>query len=47
LAHRIQLTTDGRHAYLHAVDPVFGTEIDYAMLQKVYGAAPEGGPPVR
>ena len=46
LANRVQLTTDGHRAYLHAVDPVFGTEIDYAMLQKVYGAAPEG-PQVR
>jgi hypothetical protein len=33
-------------AYLHAVDQVFGTEIDYAQLQKIYGAAPEG-PQVR
>jgi IS1 family transposase len=34
LPNGIQLTTDGHKAYLHAVDPVFGTEIDYAMLQK-------------
>lgn len=46
LAHRVQLTTDGHGAYLHAVDQVFGTEIDYAQLQKIYGAAPEG-PQVR
>lgn len=46
LANRVQLTTDGHKAYLHAVDPVFGTEIDYAQLQKIYGAAPEG-PQVR
>jgi IS1 transposase len=25
-----------------AVDQVFGTEIDYAQLQKIYGASPEG-----
>jgi IS1 family transposase len=42
LAHRVQLTTDGHGAYLHAVDQVFGTEIDYAQLQKIYGATPEG-----
>jgi hypothetical protein len=46
LAHRVQLTTDGHGAYLHAVDQVFGTEIDYAQLQKIYSAAPEG-PQVR
>ncbi len=38
LANRIQLTTDGHRMYLSAVEDAFGTEIDYAMLQKVYGA---------
>jgi IS1 family transposase len=42
LAHRVQLTTDAHGAYLHAVEDVFGTDIDYAQLQKIYGAAPEG-----
>jgi IS1 family transposase len=42
LAHRVQLTSDGHGAYLHAIDQVFGTEIDYAQLQKIYGTAPEG-----
>ena len=46
LAHRVQLTTDGHRAYFHAVEEVFGTDIDYAMLQKIYGATPEG-PQVR
>lgn len=46
LANRVQLTTDGHRAYLSAVEDAFGTEIDYAMLQKIYGAAPEG-PEVR
>ncbi len=46
LAHRVQLTSDGHRAYFHAVEDVFGTEIDFAMLQKIYGAAPEG-PQVR
>src|SRR5437588_922859 len=40
LANRVQLTTDGHRAYLIAVDHTFGTEIDYAMLQKIYGDAP-------
>jgi hypothetical protein len=46
LANRVQLTTDGHRAYLTAVEDAFGTEIDYAMLNKVYGKAPEG-PEVR
>jgi IS1 family transposase len=42
LTSRVQLTTDGHRAYLHAVEDVFGTEIDFAMLQKIYGAAEQG-----
>lgn len=38
LRNRVQLTTDGHHAYLNAVASNFGSEIDYAMLVKVYGA---------
>lgn len=34
---RIQLTTDGFHSYLPAVEGAFGADIDYAMLEKVYG----------
>jgi IS1 family transposase len=37
---RVQLTTDGLHAYLEATDSAFGTEIDYARLIKVYGSDP-------
>lgn len=43
LASRVQLTTDGHKAYLEAVEDAFGSEVDYAMLQKIYGKAPEGG----
>ena len=42
LSSRIQLTTDGHHAYIKAVDMAFAGEVDYGMLKKVYGAAPEG-----
>lgn len=42
LANRIQLTSDGHRAYLEAVEGAFGADIDYAMLVKVYGPAPEG-----
>ncbi len=44
LSTRIQLTTDGHHVYVDAVEGAFGADIDYAMLQKIYGAptdAPE------
>ncbi|MBI4246340.1 MAG: DDE-type integrase/transposase/recombinase [Candidatus Rokubacteria bacterium] len=36
LATRVQLTTDGHKVYLEAVEGAFGSEIDYAMLVKVY-----------
>ena len=41
LANRVQLTSDGHKAYLEAVEGAFGGGIDYAMLIKLYGAAPE------
>lgn len=41
VANRIQLTSDGHKAYLEAVESAFGADIDYAMLVKLYGNAPE------
>jgi IS1 family transposase len=41
LAKRVQLTTDGLHAYLGAVETAFGIDVDYAMLIKLYGRDPE------
>ncbi len=41
LAHRVQLTSDGHKAYLEAVEGAFGANIDYAMLNKIYGASPD------
>jgi IS1 family transposase/lambda repressor-like predicted transcriptional regulator len=50
LANRVQLTTDGLHAYLVAVASAFGNDIDYARLIKVYGSDPNAerryAPPV-
>jgi IS1 family transposase len=49
LTHRVQLTTDGHRPYLEAVEDAFGSDIDYAMLIKLYGTDPEAGrfsPPV-
>ncbi|MBZ5535400.1 MAG: IS1 family transposase [Acidobacteriia bacterium] len=37
LSHRVQLTTDGHRVYLTAVEDAFGSNIDYAMLVKIYG----------
>lgn len=42
LASRVQLTTDGHSAYLSAVESAFGSDIDYAMLVKIYGNSNEG-----
>jgi IS1 family transposase len=38
LSTRVQLTTDGHRAYLEAVEAVFGVDVDYAMLIKLYGS---------
>jgi IS1 family transposase len=35
---RVQITTDGHRAYLEAVEGAFGMDVDYAQLQKIYGA---------
>ncbi len=37
LANRVQITTDGHKAYLKAVEGAFGSDVDYAMLVKLYG----------
>jgi IS1 family transposase len=39
ISNRIQLTTDGHRVYAEAVENAFGSEIDYAMLVKIYGAS--------
>jgi len=41
LAHRIQITSDGHHSYLQAVENAFGGQVDYAMLIKMYGKPQE------
>ena len=42
LTSRVQITSDGHRPYLEAIEGAFGGDVDYAMLVKVYGAAPEG-----
>lgn len=41
LSNRVQLTTDGHRMYLEAIEDAFGSEIDFAQLQKLYGSDPE------
>jgi len=38
---RVQITTDGHRVYLDAVEDAFGMDVDYAQLQKIYGAVEE------
>jgi len=50
VSNRMQLTSDGHRPYLKAVEHVFGDEIDYAVLHKIYGPDRSAGhrysPPV-
>jgi hypothetical protein len=41
IKNRVQITTDGHKSYLEAVENAFGADIDYAQLQKIYGAVNE------
>ena len=41
LASRVQLTSDGLRLYVDAVEDVFGADVDYAQLVKLYGASGE------
>jgi len=43
----VQLTTDGHRPYLTAVEGVFGDDIGYAMLVKLYGNMGGGGADAR
>ena len=47
LAHRVQLTTDGHRPYLQAVEGAFGSEVDYAVLEKIYANPPQQGATTR
>jgi IS1 family transposase len=42
LTNRVQITTDGHRPYLEAIEGAFGADVDYAMLQKIYGQSSEG-----
>jgi IS1 family transposase len=42
LSYRPQITSDGLKVYIGALEDAFSGELDYAMLQKIYAAAPGG-----
>lgn len=37
LRSRVQVTSDGHRVYLTAIESAFGSDVDYAMLVKIYG----------
>lgn len=41
LANRVQLSTDGLRSYLQAAEQAFRYDVDYAMLEKLYGMDPK------
>jgi IS1 family transposase len=49
LANKIQLSTDGLKLYFNAVTSAFAGEVDYAIVQKIYGGGvvDESGPQTR
>ena len=41
IANRVQLTSDGLKLYVDAIEDVFGADVDYAQLVKLYGSPSE------
>jgi IS1 family transposase len=41
LRNRVQITSDGHRPYVEAVETAFGREVDYSILQKIYGSPQE------
>jgi hypothetical protein len=37
MSKRVQISTDGLHAYVGAIESAFGGDVDYAQIVKVYG----------
>jgi IS1 family transposase len=40
-SERVQITTDGHNAYLRAIEEAFGSDADYATLEKIYRTDPK------
>lgn len=43
IVDRPQVTTDGLNSYVSAIDEIFGLEVDFAQLVKVYSETPDKG----
>jgi IS1 family transposase len=41
LKNRVQITIDGHRPYVEAVETAFGMDVDYSILQKIYGVPQE------
>ena len=41
LKNRVQITSDGHKPYVEAIERAFGSEVDYSILQKIYGKPTE------
>lgn len=37
MRNRVQISTDGLHAYVEAIENAFGANVDYAQIVKIYG----------
>jgi IS1 family transposase len=44
LTNRVQITTDGLRVYADAIENTFGSDVDFAMLVKLYGDAGSESP---
>ena len=42
LSNRVQLSSDGLHSYVRAVEEAFGADVDYGQVVKFYDAEPVG-----
>jgi IS1 family transposase len=42
LSNRVQITTDGHRLYLSAVELAFGSQVDFAMMVKMFGGDARG-----
>ena len=41
ISGQTQITSDGNRVYVDAIENAFGADVDYAQLQKIYGASME------
>jgi IS1 family transposase len=39
LRNRVQITSDGHKPYVEAIESAFGSDVDFSILQKIYGGS--------